>query len=45
VPFEQPAAAQRSMAKLAQVDAAQLRWCGLISMVAGVALLWVARNG
>jgi hypothetical protein len=45
VPFVNTAAAQRIMAKLAQVDATQLRWGGLISMVAGLALLWVARNG
>jgi uncharacterized protein len=39
------AAAQRLMAKLANTDPAQLRWGGLISMVAGLALLWMARNG
>jgi uncharacterized protein YjeT (DUF2065 family) len=45
LPFLNPAAAQKLMNKLAQTNAAQLRWGGLISMVAGLALLWVARNG
>ena len=45
VPFVNPVAAQRLMAKLSKIDASQLRWGGLISMVAGLALLWVARNG
>jgi uncharacterized protein YjeT (DUF2065 family) len=45
LPFVNPAAAQRLMARLAATDPAQLRWGGLISMVAGLALLWVARNG
>jgi uncharacterized protein len=45
LPFVNPAAAQRLMAKLANTDPAQLRWGGLISMVAGLALLWMARNG
>jgi uncharacterized protein YjeT (DUF2065 family) len=45
LPFVNPAAAQRLMAKLASTERAQLRWGGLISMVAGLALLWMARNG
>ncbi len=45
LPFINPAAAQRLMSKLSKADTAQLRWGGLISMVAGLALLWVARNG
>jgi uncharacterized protein YjeT (DUF2065 family) len=45
LPFVNPAAMQRLMARLAQTDTGQLRWGGLISMVAGLALLWVARNG
>jgi uncharacterized protein YjeT (DUF2065 family) len=45
LPFVNPAAAQRLMAKLASAEPAQLRWGGFISMVAGLALLWVARNG
>ena len=45
LPFLNPGAAQRLMAKLAQTETRQLRWGGLISMVAGLALLWMARNG
>jgi uncharacterized protein YjeT (DUF2065 family) len=45
LPFLNPGAAQRLMAKLAQTETKQLRWGGLISMVAGLALLWMARNG
>ena len=45
LPFVNPTAAQRLMARLAQTEPRQLRWGGLISMVAGLALLWVARNG
>ena len=45
LPFLNPGAAQRLMAKLAQTETKQLRWGGLISMVAGLALLWMARSG
>ncbi len=45
LPFVNPAAAQRLLAKLANTEPAQLRWGGLISIVAGLALLWMARNG
>jgi uncharacterized protein YjeT (DUF2065 family) len=45
LPFLNPGAWQRWMAKLAQIETKQLRWGGLISMVAGLALLWMARNG
>jgi uncharacterized protein YjeT (DUF2065 family) len=45
MPFLNPAAWQRLMAKLAQVDSKQLRWGGFVSMVAGLFLLWMARNG
>jgi uncharacterized protein YjeT (DUF2065 family) len=45
LPVLNPGAAQRLMAKLAQTETRQLRWGGLISMVAGLALLWMARNG
>jgi uncharacterized protein YjeT (DUF2065 family) len=45
LPFVNPAAAQRLMAKLADTPPKQLRWGGLISMVAGLALLWMVRNG
>jgi uncharacterized protein YjeT (DUF2065 family) len=45
LPFVNPAATQRLMAKLASAEPAQLRWFGLISIVAGLVLLWMARNG
>jgi uncharacterized protein len=45
LPFVNPALAQRLMAKLASAEPTQLRWGGLISMVAGLALLWMVRNG
>jgi uncharacterized protein len=45
LPFVNPTAAQRLMARLAQTEPRQLRWGGLISMMAGLALLWMARNG
>ncbi len=45
LPFLNPAATKRLMAKLAQTEPTQLRWGGLISMVIGIALLWMVRNG
>ena len=45
LPFVNPAAAQRLMAKLSKTETTQLRWGGFISMIAGLVLLWVARNG
>jgi uncharacterized protein YjeT (DUF2065 family) len=45
LPLFNPAAAKRVMDKLAQTDASQLRLGGLISVIAGLALLWMARNG
>jgi uncharacterized protein YjeT (DUF2065 family) len=45
LPFLNPGAAKRLMAKLSQTEPAHLRWGGLISMVVGLALLWMARNG
>ena len=45
LPFLDPTAAQRLMARLAQTDAEHLRWGGLVSIVAGLGLLWVARHG
>jgi uncharacterized protein YjeT (DUF2065 family) len=45
LPFLNPGAAQRLMMKLAKTDTSQLRWGGLVSMVAGLALLWMVRNG
>jgi uncharacterized protein YjeT (DUF2065 family) len=44
-PFLNPAGTKRLLARLAQSEAHQLRWGGLISMVVGLALLWMARNG
>lgn len=45
LPFLNPSATQRLMAKLSKTEPKQLRWGGLISMVAGLALLWIARSG
>jgi len=45
LPFLNPNATKRIMGKLAQADPRQLRWFGLISMVVGLAILWMARNG
>jgi uncharacterized protein YjeT (DUF2065 family) len=45
LPFVNPAAAKRLMTWVAGMEPAQLRWGGLISMGAGLALLWMVRNG
>ena len=45
LPFINPGAAKKLMTRLSQTEPAQLRWGGLISIVIGLALLWVARNG
>jgi uncharacterized protein YjeT (DUF2065 family) len=45
VPFINPVASQRMMARLSQADPRQLRWGGLVSMVIGLGMLWWARNG
>jgi len=45
LPFINPAAAQRLMARLAQTEATQLRMMGFVSVIAGLGLLRVARNG
>jgi uncharacterized protein YjeT (DUF2065 family) len=45
VPFINPVASQRMMARLSQTDPRQLRWGGLVSMVIGLGMLWWARNG
>jgi uncharacterized protein YjeT (DUF2065 family) len=45
IPFLNPGAAKRLLARLAQTGPNQLRWGGLISMVVGLVLLWMARNG
>jgi uncharacterized protein len=45
LPFLNPAAFKRLMTKLVNAEPAQLRWGGLISMVVGLALLWMVRSG
>jgi uncharacterized protein len=45
LPFINPGAAKKLMTRLSQSEPAQLRWGGLISIVIGLALLWMARNG
>jgi uncharacterized protein len=45
LPFFNPAAARKLMAKISQMESAQLRWGGLISIVVGLFLLWMVRNG
>lgn len=45
LPFLNPAATKRLMGRLAQAEPRQLRWGGFISMVIGLAILWMARNG
>jgi hypothetical protein len=45
LPFVNPAAARRLMSMLAKAEPAQLRWGGLISMIVGLALLWMVRSG
>ncbi len=44
-PFLNPSATKRLLARLAKAKASHLRWGGLISMVVGLVLLWMARNG
>jgi len=43
VPFINPGAVKRMMATLAQMDDHSLRMAGLVSMLAGVALLYWVR--
>ncbi|HUX73761.1 MAG TPA: DUF2065 domain-containing protein [Steroidobacteraceae bacterium] len=45
LPFLNPAAAQRLMAKLAAMESVQLRLGGFISVIFGLTLLWMARHG
>jgi uncharacterized protein len=45
LPFFNPAAAKRLMERLAKTDASLLRIGGLVSVIAGLVLLWMARNG
>jgi uncharacterized protein YjeT (DUF2065 family) len=44
-PFLNPGGTKRLLAGLAQAEPHHLRWGGLISMVVGLVLLWMARNG
>jgi uncharacterized protein len=44
-PFLNPDATKRLLARLAQAEPGQLRWGGLVSMMVGLVLLWMARNG
>ena len=44
-PFLNPGGTKRLLARLAQTEPNQLRWGGLISVVVGLVLLWMARNG
>ena len=45
LPFLNPDATKRLLARLAQAEPGQLRWGGLVSMMVGLVLLWMARNG
>jgi uncharacterized protein YjeT (DUF2065 family) len=45
LPFINPGVAKKLMTRLSQTEPTQLRWGGLISIVIGLALLWMARNG
>jgi uncharacterized protein len=44
-PFLNPDATKRLLARLAQAEPGELRWGGLVSMMVGLVLLWMARNG
>ena len=45
LPFANPRGFRRAMVTLAQLPDDKLRLAGLVSMVAGLALLWFARAG
>jgi uncharacterized protein YjeT (DUF2065 family) len=45
LPFANPRGSRRAMITLAQLPDDKLRLAGLVSMVAGLALLWFARAG
>ncbi len=45
LPFLNPVAAQKLMSRLAKSEPNHLRWGGFCSMLIGLFLLWVARNG
>jgi uncharacterized protein len=44
MPFLSPAALRRAMAAFQDMNDAQLRFAGLLSMLSGVALLWFVRS-
>ncbi|MEJ2515977.1 MAG: DUF2065 domain-containing protein [Gammaproteobacteria bacterium] len=45
LPFANPRGSRRAMAMLAQMPEDKLRLTGLLSMVAGLLLLWFVRSG
>jgi uncharacterized protein len=45
LPFVNPGLAKRLMAKLAQSETVQLRVGGLVSILVGLLILWMVRNG
>jgi uncharacterized protein len=44
LPFLNPAATQRVLAQMSKLDARELRVAGLVSMVAGLVLLFFVRS-
>jgi uncharacterized protein len=44
LPFANPRGSRRTMAMLAQMPDEKLRLAGLVSMIAGLLLLWFARS-
>lgn len=44
LPFVNPGGSRRAMAMLAQLPDGTLRTVGLVSMIAGLLLLWLARS-
>ena len=45
LPFASPRGSRRAMITLAQLPDDKLRTAGLVSMIAGLALLWFVRSG
>lgn len=43
MPFLSPQSMRRAFAQIVQMDDKTLRWAGLVSMVAGVVLLYLVR--
>ncbi|HRP87508.1 MAG TPA: DUF2065 domain-containing protein [Gammaproteobacteria bacterium] len=44
LPFANPRGSRRTMAMLAQMPDEKLRLAGLVSIIAGLVLLWVVRS-